>query len=56
VWPTKPSASTLNWTKGETVANLAQANAAGNGIVDFWNSGSGDIALIVDAFGYYAIP
>jgi hypothetical protein len=56
VWPTKPSASTLNWTKGETVANLAQANAAANGIIDFWNSGSGDIALIVDAFGYYAIP
>jgi hypothetical protein len=54
VWPTKPSSSTLNWTKGETVANLVQASAGGNGIVDFWNSGSGDIALIVDAFGYYA--
>ena len=56
MWPTKPSASTLNWTKGETVANLAQASNGVDGIVDFWNSGSGDIALIVDAFGYYAIP
>jgi hypothetical protein len=53
VWPTKPSASTLNWTKGETVANLVQASAGANGVDDFWNSGSGDIALVVDAFGYY---
>jgi hypothetical protein len=56
LWPIKPSGSTLNWTKGETVANLAQASNGVHGIVDFWNSGSGDIALIVDAFGYYAIP
>ena len=53
VWPTKPSASTLNWTKGETVANLVQASAGANGIIDFWDSGSGDTALIVDAFGFY---
>jgi hypothetical protein len=53
VWPTKPSASTLNWTKGATVANLVQASPGANGIIDFWNSGSGDTALIVDAFGFY---
>ena len=53
VWPTKPSASTLNWTKGETVANLVQASTGANGIIDFWDSGSGDTALIVDAFGFY---
>ena len=52
-WPAKPSASTLNWTKGETVPNLVQASAGANGIVDFWNSGSGSIALIVDMFGFY---
>jgi hypothetical protein len=51
--PAKPSASTLNWTKGETVPNLVQASAGVNGIVDFWNSGSGDIALVVDMFGFY---
>ena len=33
--------------------NLVQASAGANGIVDFWNSGSGDIALVVDMFGYY---
>ena len=52
-WPAKPSASTLNWTKGETVPNLVQASAGANGIVDFWNSGSGSIALVVDMFGFY---
>ena len=52
-WPGKPSASTLNWTKGETVPNLVQASAGANGIVDFWNSGSGSIALVVDWFGFY---
>jgi hypothetical protein len=53
VWPAKPSASTLNWTKGETVPNLVQASAGANGIVDFWDSGSGDTALVVDMFGFY---
>jgi len=51
--PPKPSASTLNWTKGETVPNLVQASAGANGVVDFWNSGSGSIALVVDMFGFY---
>ena len=51
--PAKPSASTLNWTKGETVPNLVQASAGANGIVDFWNSGSGSTALVVDMFGFY---
>jgi hypothetical protein len=52
-WPAKPSASTLNWTKGKTVPNLVQASAGANGIVDFWNNGSGSIALVVDMFGFY---
>jgi PKD repeat protein len=53
VWPSHPSASTLNWTKGETVPNLVQASTGANGIVDFWNAGSGSIALVVDVFGFY---
>ena len=53
VVPSKPSASTLNWTRGETVPNLVQASTGANGIVDFWNSSSGSIALIVDVFGFY---
>jgi hypothetical protein len=53
VVPSKPSASTLNWTEGETVPNLVQASTGANGIIDFWNSSSGSIALIVDVFGFY---
>jgi hypothetical protein len=53
VVPSKPSASTLNWTKGETVPNLVQASTGANGIVDFWNASSGSIALVVDVFGFY---
>jgi hypothetical protein len=53
VWPSHPSASTLNWTKGETVPNLVQASTGANGIVDFWNASSGSIALVVDVFGFY---
>ena len=53
VWPSHPSASTLNWIKGETVPNLVQASTGANGIVDFWNASSGSIALVVDVFGFY---
>jgi hypothetical protein len=52
-WPAMPAASTLNWLPRQTVANLVQANDGANGIIDFWNTGTGNIALIVDAFGYY---
>lgn len=51
--PNKPSSSTLNWTKGATVANLVQASSGANGIIDFWNSSSGTTDVVIDAFGYY---
>ncbi len=53
VWPPTPTSSTLNWQKGATVPNLVQAGLGGHGIVDFWNQGTGSIALVVDAFGFY---
>jgi hypothetical protein len=51
--PAKPSASTLNWLRGQTVPNLVQASTGANGIIDFWNTSGGTTDLIVDAFGYY---
>lgn len=52
--PTPPKSSTLNWTAGETIPNLAQVSTGSTGIVDFWNLGSsGSTALIIDIFGYY---
>lgn len=55
VQPTPPTASTLNWTKGQTVPNLAQVSTGSTGIVDFWNLGgpAGSTALVIDVFGYY---
>ncbi|MFD3542989.1 hypothetical protein ACFWUQ_26330 [Streptomyces sp. NPDC058662] len=53
VWPPRPIASTLNWTKGKTVPNLVQVSSGNNGVVDFWNQGWEEADLIVDMFGYY---
>ncbi|WP_145791782.1 hypothetical protein [Kitasatospora atroaurantiaca] len=52
-WPDRPLVSTLNWLPGHTVPNLVQATPGPDGIVDFWNSGSGSLDLVVDAFGFY---
>ena len=49
----EPNASTLNWTAGATVPNLALAAAGSNGALDFYNS-TGTTDLIVDLFGYFA--
>lgn len=52
--PTPPTASTLNWLKGQTVPNLVQISTGSTGIVDFWDmGGAGSAALIIDIFGYY---
>ncbi|MFD3542987.1 hypothetical protein ACFWUQ_26320 [Streptomyces sp. NPDC058662] len=51
--PARPVSSTLNWSKGGTVANLVQASSGNFGIVDFWNQGWDSADLVVDIFGYY---
>ncbi|MDH6136334.1 hypothetical protein P3T37_005759 [Kitasatospora sp. MAA4] len=53
--PTRPNTSVLNWLPGQTVPNLVQASTGptADGIIDFWNTGSGTINLVVDAFGFY---
>ncbi|MFE2126925.1 hypothetical protein [Streptomyces amritsarensis] len=51
--PPRPGSSTLNWTKGATVANLVQAASGDHGIVHFWNQGWKDADLIVDFYGIY---
>jgi hypothetical protein len=53
VWPPAPTSSTLNWTHGQVVPNLAQVSTGANGIVDLWNRSTGDTDLIVDMFGLY---
>ncbi|MFJ6622952.1 PKD domain-containing protein [Kitasatospora sp. NPDC091335] len=51
--PQRPVSSTLNWTAGATVANIAQTPGGKGGIVDIWNQGWQDIDFMVDLFGYY---
>lgn len=55
VWPDskkRPSSSSLNWAKGQTVANLVTVPVV-NGKVDFHVS-KGSVDVIADLFGYYA--
>jgi hypothetical protein len=51
-----PDTSSVNYTPGLTVANLAQATPGTDGSVDFANLGAlaGPTQLLVDVFGYYA--
>lgn len=46
------TASTLDWTKGQTVSNLAVVGVGEAGVT-FWNNGSGSVQLIADLFGYF---
>ncbi|MEH0546445.1 protease pro-enzyme activation domain-containing protein [Streptomyces sp. B21-105] len=54
VWPdgtTLPNASNLNWTTGQTVANLVTVPVV-NGKIDF-RPNAGGVHVIADLFGYY---
>ncbi|WP_327375935.1 S53 family peptidase [Streptomyces sp. NBC_01216] len=54
VWPdgtSLPTASNLNWTAGQTTANLVTVPVV-NGKIDF-RSKSGTVHVIADLFGYY---
>ncbi|MFE4520305.1 PKD domain-containing protein [Kitasatospora sp. NPDC056783] len=53
VFPDRPVSSTLNWTSGQTVPNLAQTANGRGGIIDFWNQGWQPADLLVDVLGYY---
>ncbi|WP_030769941.1 PKD domain-containing protein [Streptomyces sp. NRRL F-2664] len=49
----RPVSSTLNWTTGDTVPNLVQANDGDHGVITFWNQGHEDADLVLDVFGVY---
>lgn len=48
----RPVASNLDFSAGETVPNLATVQG-GNGQISFYNDSPGQIQLIVDEYGYY---
>jgi hypothetical protein len=49
---TRPDASNLNFTRGETIPNLVVTPVGADGKVDFYNS-AGSVNLIADLAGYY---
>ncbi len=53
VTPQRPGSSTLNWTAGATVPNVAQTPGGKGGIVDIWNQSGQNADFIVDLLGYY---
>ena len=51
---TRPGTSNANWATGQTIANTAVVPAGTDGAVDFYNSNSGTIQLVIDCSGYFA--
>ncbi|MFD0327528.1 hypothetical protein ACFQZC_03080 [Streptacidiphilus monticola] len=51
---TRPAASDLNWSAGETVPNHVVVRLGADGKVDFYNGSSGTVAVVADVFGSYA--
>ncbi|MDH6578396.1 S53 family peptidase [Kitasatospora sp. MAP5-34] len=50
---TRPTASNMNWTAGQTVPNLVTVPVGADGKVDLYNGGPGSTDLVADLFGYY---
>src|SRR5450631_2926167 len=51
---TLPTASNLNFVKGQIVPNLVVAPVGSNGKVALYNGSTGTVHLIVDVSGYYS--
>jgi len=49
---TRPVASNLNFTAGETIPNLVVVPVGADGKVDFYNT-AGSVNLVADLAGYY---
>jgi hypothetical protein len=55
VWPdgtARPTASSLNFTLGETIPNLVVVPVGADGAIDFYNH-TGSVDLVADLEGYY---
>ena len=50
---TRPTSSNVNFTRNETVANLATVRVDANGNLDLYNGSSGTVELVADVEGYY---
>src|ERR1019366_758049 len=50
---TRPTVSDLNFTKGQTIANLVIAQVGAGNTVTFYNA-AGTVDIVADLAGYYA--
>ena len=50
---TRPVASNLNWSPGQTIPNLVTVQVGGNGKISIYQSAPGAISVVVDVAGYY---
>lgn len=49
----RPTASNINWLKGETRPNMVVLPIGADGKVNLYNAGLGTVHFIADVFGYY---
>ena len=52
--PDPTNTSNLNWSKGQTIANLVIVPVSGDGEVTVYNGGSGTVHVIADDYGEFA--
>jgi hypothetical protein len=50
---TRPTASNINWLKGQTRPNMVVLPIGADGKVNLYNAGLGTVHFIADVFGYY---
>jgi subtilase family serine protease len=51
---TRPTASNINWVKGETRPNLVVVPIGAGGKVNLYNGSAGTVHFVADVFGYYS--
>ncbi|MDJ0342317.1 hypothetical protein QMK19_21510 [Streptomyces sp. H10-C2] len=49
----RPTASSLNWTPGQTIPNLVTVQVK-DGKVSFYNGGTGTVHVLADLLGYFS--
>jgi hypothetical protein len=50
----RPTATSMSYAAGQTVANVVSVDVGADGKVSFYNTGSGTVHVVADLFGYYA--
>jgi hypothetical protein len=48
----RPGTSSINWSPGETIANMTQTPVGTGGCVDVYNGGGAAVSVIADLSGY----